>query len=479
MKQKEKLTILIPYRNREDNLNVFIPYFHNFMKTNFSHINYDIVIIEQGNNKKWNKGLLYNIGYLITSGNTDYYALHDVDQLPISADYRYYDEPQHLCVNVLDQSDDGTYKNPYKKFNYGQKGGVITINKELYKKCNGHSNNYWGWGFEDDDFSFRLYDINHHLIRYGNKMNHQGLKNNDKGYYVTLHNKIKIDTQNMDYIRNKEYATDIIKKDKDWRIDGLNTTSYILKNIINNPHYTKYIVDFTNTQPIYENESTYGNIDIFAKKYNDLFHTPPKNILEIGSRDGNDSNYLKKYFNIKDENVYLVEPNPPAIKNIKEKYPKYKLFEFAISQKIGISIFNSLESNNNDISGMSSLMDKNEKIMGEKQIENLHKIQKKIKVLSISGEMLLELITDDIIDLVKIDVEGLTFSVLRSFGEYIKKLKYIHMEAEYIQHWENQVTYDKIYEYMVNMGFEEHYKTDYPWKQCDTIWYNKNMINNG
>ena len=120
--QKERLTVLIPYRNREENLKIFIPYFRNFMKKFFMDINYDIIIIEQGNNKPFNKGILFNAGFLLTSGNTDYYVLHDVDQLPISANYSYNSAPYHLCVNVFEQSKSGLLLNQYKQGNYQQNG---------------------------------------------------------------------------------------------------------------------------------------------------------------------------------------------------------------------------------------------------------------------------------------------------------------------------------------------------------------------
>ena len=43
-------------------------------------------------------------------------------------------------------------------------GGVIAVNKENVFKANGHSNDYWGWGNEDDDFNARLVNLhNHHF----------------------------------------------------------------------------------------------------------------------------------------------------------------------------------------------------------------------------------------------------------------------------------------------------------------------------
>jgi len=236
--QPQKLTVLIPFKNREENLKVFIPYFHNFMKNYFSQINYKIVVIEQGNDKLFNKGILFNAGFILTSEDTDYYALHDVDQLPISADYSYNFEPFHLFVNAFEQSNSGLISNYYEKERFQQKGGAITVSKELYSLSNGHSNNYWGWGLIDDDFAFRLYDIGHKTARWG--------VNNQLGYYVTLNANTKRFFDDDNYKKNYEYATDVINKINDWRLEGLNTTKFTLIDTVVNEKYTKYIIDFDN-----------------------------------------------------------------------------------------------------------------------------------------------------------------------------------------------------------------------------------------
>ena len=35
-------------------------------------------------------------------------------------------------------------------------GGVTAITPEQYIKANGHSNEFWGWGGEDNDMEFRI-----------------------------------------------------------------------------------------------------------------------------------------------------------------------------------------------------------------------------------------------------------------------------------------------------------------------------------
>ena len=43
------------------------------------------------------------------------------------------------------------------KPHYGTEfGGVTAITPEQYQRANGHSNEYWGWGGEDNDMEFRI-----------------------------------------------------------------------------------------------------------------------------------------------------------------------------------------------------------------------------------------------------------------------------------------------------------------------------------
>jgi len=195
--QPETLTILVPFKNREENEKIFIPYMKNYMKNYFEEINYKIVIIEQLNDKLFNKGVLFNIGFLLTSGTTDYYSLHDIDQLPISSDYRYKTIPMHMCINSIEQSNTCDLLNTYKELNYEQRGMII-INKEDYIIANGHSNNYWGWGLIDDDFSLRLIYSGIGLHRISDFKN--------KCYYISLKANTKRYSDDKNYKNNYAYA---------------------------------------------------------------------------------------------------------------------------------------------------------------------------------------------------------------------------------------------------------------------------------
>ena len=45
-------------------------------------------------------------------------------------------------------------------------GGVSAISVEQFRQVNGFSNQYWGWGGEDDNFYIRVMKQNLELTRY-------------------------------------------------------------------------------------------------------------------------------------------------------------------------------------------------------------------------------------------------------------------------------------------------------------------------
>ena len=108
-------------------------------------LNYEIVIVEQ-DDKPFNRGKLLNIG-AVESPYADYYCFHDVDMLPISSDYTYTPNPTHLAA----EAEQFGYKLPYNRYF----GGVTIFDKHSFIKANGYSNDYWGWGAEDDDVMLR------------------------------------------------------------------------------------------------------------------------------------------------------------------------------------------------------------------------------------------------------------------------------------------------------------------------------------
>jgi len=141
---KNKLAIIVPYRNRESHLQTFSTYMKSYLK-DFS---YELLVINQSDDKPFNRGKLLNIGasYAINNG-FDYLCFHDVDMLPKTADYSYPDYPTSL-ISELENKEGNIFYNYF--------GGITLFKTQDFITVNGYSNDYWGWGYEDTDLFYRV-----------------------------------------------------------------------------------------------------------------------------------------------------------------------------------------------------------------------------------------------------------------------------------------------------------------------------------
>jgi FkbM family methyltransferase len=205
-------------------------------------------------------------------------------------------------------------------------------------------------------------------------------------------------------------------------------------------------------------------------RYVQLLHErkfQPETILEIGSRDGHDANFMKSYFGIENENVYVVEPNPIMARTISVTYPNFNVFECAISLEKGVAHFNQVVTNNPDLNGVSSLLDRHDSFYAD------HRTMK-IEVQTITGKDLMKHIKMPI-DICKIDVEGLTYEVLQSFGDTLQMIKSFHLETEHIEVWKGQKLHNDVCVYMIEAGYVMIGENRAYSVQSDSIWV-KNTI---
>jgi hypothetical protein len=156
----KKLCIVVPYRRREAHLQQFVPHLRLYFtrdKTDCA-IPYRVLIVEQTDGLPFNRGALKNVGYVLGSADSDYTCFHDVDYLPIWADYSWPDKPMPIAWYGADvrpiapnRSNRVTIANPDRFF-----GAVVLVPNRDFERINGYSNSYWGWGFEDTDLQFRF-----------------------------------------------------------------------------------------------------------------------------------------------------------------------------------------------------------------------------------------------------------------------------------------------------------------------------------
>ena len=198
----------------------------------------------------------------------------------------------------------------------------------------------------------------------------------------------------------------------------------------------------------------------------------PKTILEIGSRDGHHAEALRSTYNLNSSDVYLVEPNPNQHDIIKSNYPNVNLIDYAISDKTGTVDFYQINSGDAGWDGVSGLLDRPD--LYNQEFTNT----KVIKVNSITGSELLNTIDRDI-DLCKIDVEGLSYEVLDSFGDSISRIKTLHIETEQLEVWQNQKLDVEVKNLLESKGFQKVFNSTQVTRwgdQYDQIWVQSSLI---
>ena len=189
-------SFIISYRNREDHLSKLLPR----LKTIMEGKSYEIVVVEQDDNDKFQKNSLYNLAVQHTSGRL--LIFHDVDYYPgesisydTDADVPFYPVGKVYFLDQNDQPRDlqdipGGYQNFHN--NVGDhSGGVFVLSRELFDKTSGLNPYYKGWGKEDDDTRDRL-----RLLGYTWNRNQDGI------FYALHHEDNKPADSDRDFINN-------------------------------------------------------------------------------------------------------------------------------------------------------------------------------------------------------------------------------------------------------------------------------------
>ena len=205
--QKHKLGIIVPYRDRPNQLKRFTSHMEVYLKD----MDYEILIIEQSDNKPFNRGKLLNVGYkYAVDMGCDYFVFHDVDMLPEDVDYSYTDKPLHLATHLQEHDYETTF------FDYF--GGVTMFNKEDFELINGFSNEYWGWGFEDDDLLIRCIESDLELDTTNNSKKNiqefEAFKLKGEDSYIRIKNK-----EQKSNLLEDDFSISVLVKPSNIKID--------------------------------------------------------------------------------------------------------------------------------------------------------------------------------------------------------------------------------------------------------------------
>ncbi|CAF0905588.1 unnamed protein product [Brachionus calyciflorus] len=215
-----RVGIIVPYRDREENLKIFLYHMHPLLQR--QEIKYTIFVVEQINSDKFNKGKLMNSAFVEVINKTkdfDCVVFHDVDLLPTD-DLNLYScpekRPKHLSILVG--------KTDWRKYYPILVGGVLIFRLENFIKINGYSNRFWGWGAEDDDMYNRL-------------------QNSGVGFDRPVNNTVYEMLDHKPWQKNTNRVKVLKEGLAKFREEGLNTINYKLKGIIKCPLFTHVLMD--------------------------------------------------------------------------------------------------------------------------------------------------------------------------------------------------------------------------------------------
>jgi glycosyltransferase involved in cell wall biosynthesis len=157
-----KYSIIIPYRNREEHLQIMLPR----LKEVFKDESYEIIVSEQNDNDNFRIACVENIGFQYAKGDiivlqqVDYYPTedvsYDVTDYPILPARKgiFLDKDNQSPREFLDIP--GGYRKWSEEIDSAFYGGVISMKREHFEAINGLNPLYKGWGNEDEDLRERF-----------------------------------------------------------------------------------------------------------------------------------------------------------------------------------------------------------------------------------------------------------------------------------------------------------------------------------
>jgi FkbM family methyltransferase len=209
-------------------------------------------------------------------------------------------------------------------------------------------------------------------------------------------------------------------------------------------------------------------LESIVEKYTKYFGDTAQIIIDVGTRDGDDAEFLRQKLNSK--KVYAIDANPIAVQEAKSKYPNFNIIETAVSNYNGTTKFVQIVSGDKDHAGSSSI--ENYSFFEEATYNT-------IEVPVARMDFLIEEygLSDDTIDIIKVDIEGYTHEFLEGLGKYINNVKLFHLETETFYRHHQHKTNNHVINFMIKNGFLLC-DVQYQWGEAiqDQIWINPNYI---
>ncbi|RWS25225.1 beta-1:4-N-acetylgalactosaminyltransferase bre-4-like protein [Leptotrombidium deliense] len=145
----ERVAIIIPVREQDAHLRILLRNLHPFLIR--QQRDYRIYVMEQKQKDKFNKGKLFNVGFMYALKD-DYncFVFHDVNWIPeeYSNVYKCGSQPVQLSAESVANSDHTLTVQQETHFE-----GVVALTSDQFKTLNGYSNKCKNGGENDDIFN--------------------------------------------------------------------------------------------------------------------------------------------------------------------------------------------------------------------------------------------------------------------------------------------------------------------------------------
>lgn len=219
---------IIPFRNREEQREVFLHHMTNIVEGD--HL---FIFVHQKDKRTFNRGAMKNIGFLYVREHfpnmykDSTLIFHDIDFVPYKKDVFSYDTKEGVV-------------NHFFGFKFAL-GGIFAIKGVDFEKVKGFPN-YWGWGYEDNH-------IKKNWMKMGGKISHdefipirgKGVIAFDSYNIVRKYNRKNPGlnrygaASNIDTIKNVTYTIEDFK----YNSKVIHVTSF---NTMTNEHNQAYVV---------------------------------------------------------------------------------------------------------------------------------------------------------------------------------------------------------------------------------------------
>jgi hypothetical protein len=216
--------IVVPYRDRPVHLRRFTNHMVSYWRREFPCDSMWLYVIEQDDALAFRRAALCNVGIkeVLAAAHrahviVDCIVFHDVDLVPDPG------VPYTVCTHPTQLGSE------LEHFNWGvpyaaSAGGIVSMRPQDWIAINGMSNNFKGWGGEDDDLHRRLQGA--HLLKRGQHL-HRPPPGHGRFRIISESPKDHPRARNHpDYRHNLNLLSNGI----DWRNDGLAATTYAVNS---------------------------------------------------------------------------------------------------------------------------------------------------------------------------------------------------------------------------------------------------------